>query len=85
MPKNVGKIAKNTGDTAKALTTSNEELKYLHDIAERDVINRFTTASITINQNNNNNISGDADLDGIFDTIAIGVQEAIEKTVEGGR
>lgn len=85
VPKNVGKIAKNTGDTAKALTTSNEELKYLHDIAERDVINRFTTASITINQNNNNNISGDADLDGIFDTIAIGVQEAIEKTVEGGR
>ena len=40
--------AENTGATADALTASNEELAYLRDIAEREAINRFTTAEVRI-------------------------------------
>ena len=86
-PSQLGKAANDTAGstakTAKALDTTTEELKYLRDIAERDVINRFTTANITIKQNNNNNVSSSADLDGLMNGMVEGIQEAIAKTTEG--
>ena len=60
-----------------------EDLKYLRDIAERDVINRFTTAEIKVEMTNNNTVSSDADLDGIVDYLVTGVNEAMEKAAEG--
>ena len=45
---NAALTAENTGATADALTASNEELAYLRDIAEREAINRFTTAEVRI-------------------------------------
>ncbi|WP_270943100.1 tape measure protein, partial [Romboutsia lituseburensis] len=56
--------AGNTAKMAKTMTASAEDLKYLRDIAEQEVINRFTTAQIKIDMNNNNNINSDLDLDG---------------------
>ena len=86
-PSQLGGAAKDTAGSAakaaKALDTTTEDLKYLRDIAERDVINRFTTANITIKQNNNNNVASDADLDGLMNGMVEGIQEAIAKTTEG--
>ena len=76
-------IAGNTGAIKNSLNISEDELKYLRDIAEQEVINRFTTAEVTINQSNNNNISNGMDLDGVVSVMAEGVAEAIDTAAEG--
>ena len=60
-----------------------EELKYLRDLAEQETINRFTTAEITIEQTNNNNISRGMDLDGVISGMTEAVNEAIAVSTEG--
>jgi tape measure domain-containing protein len=77
----VGDIAENTRATADF---SEEELKLWRDIAERDVINRFTTAQVTVSFGGvTNNVASDYDLDGIIDYIGSGVQEALLGVAEG--
>lgn len=76
-------IAGNTGAIKNSLDISEDELKYLRDIAEQEVINRFTTAEITINQSNENHITNGMDLDGVISTLCDGVSEAIEVAAEG--
>lgn len=76
--------AGNTGAIRDSLEVSEEDLKYLRDIAERDVVNRFTTAKINLNMGGIiNNVKSDMDLDGIIDKITVGVIEATEKAAEG--
>lgn len=80
----IANTAENTARTADALDITNEDLKYLRDIADRDVINRFTTAEINVDFGGvNNNINNDMDLDGVIDYLASGVQEAMEQAAEG--
>lgn len=80
---NSGSTAGNTAKMADTLSASEEDLKYLRDIAERDTINRFTTAEITINQTNHNNINNDMDIDGVIERMTDGMAEAIEIGEEG--
>lgn len=76
--------AENTGATADALTASNEELAYLRDIAEREAINRFTTAEVRIDMTGmTNRIEGSADLDGVISELTNGFTEALVTAAEG--
>ena len=80
---NTGDIAESTAATADALDISSEDLKYLRDIAEREVINRFTTAEIRIEQHNENHISSDMDADGIMNAWADSFAERLDISAEG--
>ena len=77
-------IAGNTGAIKNSLDITDEDLKYLRDIAEQEVINRFTTAEVKIDMSGmNNNISNGMDLDGVVSIMAEGVAEAIDTAAEG--
>lgn len=79
----IAATADNTASLNDSVDISNENLKYLKDVAERDAINRFTTAQIKVNMNNNNNISNGMDLDGVINYLTAGVTEAMGQAAEG--
>ena len=79
----VNDIAGNTGAIKDALDITEEDLKYLRDIAEQEAINRYTTAEITIEQTNNNHIRGSMDLDGVVSKLTDAVNEAANIIEEG--
>lgn len=77
-------IANNTGAALDALELSGEELKYLRDIAERDAINRFTTAEIKLDFSGmTNRIDSNMDLDGVIRELTDGIVEAVAVGAEG--
>lgn len=80
----IGNIDDNTGKIKDSLDVTEEDLKYLRDIAEQESINRFTTAEVTINQTNNNNVSSDTDLDGFITALDDAMGEAIDEVTNGG-
>lgn len=81
---NTGDIADNTKDTVDAIEFSNEELELMRNIAERDAINKFTTAEIRVEMTNHNNISSEMDLDGVINLLEIKLVEAMAVSAEGG-
>lgn len=79
----LGDIAGNTKDIANnTADITDEDLKYLIDLAERDTINRFTTVPLTINLTNNNNINGEQDIDGIVDQVTNKLTAKLEEELE---
>ena len=80
---NTGQTAENTAVIADALDITNEQLKYLRDIAERDTVNRFTTASIKVEMTNQNNINSGMDIDGVVNGLALAVSDAMSQAAEG--
>lgn len=77
-------IANNTGDTAKNTDKSSEELSYLRDIAEREAINRFTTAEVRVELGGvTNHVTSGTDLDGVISYLADGLSEALVTAAEG--
>lgn len=83
MPDNLDSIAGSTGNIADAMDITEEDLKYLRDIAEQEAVNRFTTAEIKVDMTNHNNINNGMDLDGVVSGLTDGVNEAIETMAEG--
>lgn len=80
---NLGDIAGDTGAIKDSMDITQEDLKYLRDIAEQEAINRFTTAEIKVDMTNNNNINNGMDLDGVMSGLTDAVNEAIETMTEG--
>jgi tape measure domain-containing protein len=83
MYNNIAATADNTGKMAKSVKISDEDLKFLHDVAEREAINRFTTAEIKVDMTNNNSINGTRDIDGIVDYLKNEVEAAMSRSAEG--
>lgn len=79
----------NIADDTKAIrtstTSSDEDMKYLREIAERETVNRFTTAEIRINMTNNNRLNTDADVDGIIGSLEEKLYQSMRIAAEGGR
>lgn len=77
-------INANTAQAADSLSMTDEELKYLRDIAERETINRFTTAEINFDMSGMQNIvNNDNDIDGIITRLTDEVTEAVFNVTEG--
>lgn len=81
--KDIGDTAANTAEVAKSVSDSTEELKYLRDVAEREVINRFTTAEIKVDMGGiNNNVNSNVDLDGVVTYLEDKLNETLASTAE---
>lgn len=77
-------IADDTGDIKNSLDISQEDLKYLRDIAEQETINRFTTAEIHIDMSGmTNTVNSGSDLDGFISELTDEVTEAMFISAEG--
>lgn len=77
-------IADDTDSIAGSVELSGEELKYIRDLAERDTVNRFTTAELHFNMGGvTNNVSSEVDLDGMVTYLEEKVGEALEIAAEG--
>nr|UWG11959.1 MAG: hypothetical protein [Bacteriophage sp.] len=80
---NTADTAKNTAKTANTLSASSEDLKYLRDIADREYVNKFTTAQIRVEMINHNNVNNDIDLDGMAEHLRSKIEEEMNAAAEG--
>lgn len=80
----INDINDNTGKIKDSLEVSEEELKYLRDIAEQEAINRFTTAEINVDMSGmQNTVNGGDDIDGFMTKLTDSVNEAVDNMTEG--
>lgn len=58
-------IKGDTGNISKKMDLTEEDLRFLRQLAEQEAINKFTTAEIKVDMVNQNNISKDTDMDAV--------------------
>lgn len=75
--------AANTAKMADSLDVSQEDLRYLRDLAEQETVNRFTTAEIKVEMSNINHINSEMDLDGVVTYLEEMVEETMNVAAEG--
>lgn len=79
----LGSIAGDVSDIADGVSVSNEDLKYMRQLAEQRAVNKFTTAEIKIDMNNSNTINGTQDIDGIVKKLEDKLYDAMHVAAEG--
>ncbi len=84
MSDNLGSIAGDTGAIKDSMDITQEDLKYLRDIAEQEAINRFTTAEIHVDMSGmSNTVNSGDDIDGFMKKLTDSVYEAVDNMTEG--
>ena len=79
--KNIDKNTKKAGDM---LDLSHDEISYLRDLAEREAINRFTTAEVKVDVGGiTQHVASALDLDDIVDYMTNKMEESIAIAAEG--
>lgn len=81
----MGDVVENTKNMVDKLDASSKDLKRLREIAERESINRFTTAKIKVDMTNHNNVNSNMDLDGIVGHLNSKLTEQMAIAAEGVR
>ncbi|MEA5084349.1 MAG: tape measure protein [Lachnospiraceae bacterium] len=78
----LAQIADNTGSMADSMDISKEDLKYMRDVAEREAINRYTTAQIAVDFKNTATINSNMDIDGVMNKFTEVLREAVNTSAE---
>ena len=83
LDKLLGGIGDDTSSIADSMNLTNEDLEYLRRIADMEWKKEYTTAEIKVEMNNNNQINGDGDLDGIVTRLADKLYEEMNVVANG--
>ena len=75
---NTDKLVDNT-----SVDTTDEDLSYMIDLAEREAINRYTMSDVKIEMTNNNNVSSKFDLDDMVDYLQKKMYESMVSNASG--
>lgn len=81
---NTGNTAANTAAMADSMDIMDENLKYMRDAAEQEVINRFTLAELKVDVNNNNTLTKKTDFDDMGRFLSSFTREFLTAAAEGG-
>lgn len=80
----LGDIAKNTEVSANNSDLTTEEIKYMRDLAEMEVINRFTTAEIKVEVGViTNQVNNSMDVESLYSNISDKLRETVAVVAEG--
>lgn len=80
--KNTKDTADNTKKIADAMDIMDDDLKLMREMAEQEIINKYTTARVEINLENINNVSSEVDFDGIMTHIGEQIAQAAASGAE---
>lgn len=76
--KNGKATAANTGKMAQAMDMAGDDLRRLRELAERKAIDKYTTASVSIDLGGvTNQINNDMDIDGVVDRLTAGLRDGM--------
>lgn len=81
---NTGNTAGNTAVMADSMDVIDEDLKYMRDAAEQEIINRFTLAELKVDVKNNNTLTKKADFDDMGSFLSTFTNEFLASAAEGG-
>lgn len=82
---NTGKTADNTKMIADSISMTDDEIKQLREMAERDVMVSWQQQTFNVHVNNDNTINNGTDIDGMTSDIVNELRRAMEMDREGGR